>query len=121
MAEKSAVIIIRARLWESTLLEDFRSVDEVNIISSASYEIIQDEDIIKQTDYSNDKYDIVTVAIPDIDIAPSKSVPWWVILIAIIVGLVFLICLGLLLWKCGFFKRRSRDQLRAYHVIVEKK
>lgn len=121
MAEKSAVIIIRARLWESTLLEDFRSVDEVNIRSSASYEIIQDEDIIKQTDNSNDQYDVVTVAIPDIDIAPSKSVAWWVILIAIIVGLLFLICLGLILWKCGFFKRRSRDELKAYNVIVEKK
>ncbi|GAB1608799.1 integrin alpha-PS1-like [Argonauta hians] len=117
---ESAVIVIRSRLWEATLLEEYRNADEVNIRSRGSFEITSGSVDIKQTDLTNDEYDVVTVAIPDIDVSPPPPVAWWIILIAVIIGLLFLALLGIALWKCGFFKRRSRDQMKSYNAIREK-
>ncbi|XP_014780711.2 integrin alpha pat-2 isoform X1 [Octopus bimaculoides] len=97
--EKSATIVIRSRLWEATLLEEFRNADEVNIRSRASFEITSNNIDIKETDLRNNVYDVVTVAIPDIDVSLPPPVPWWIILIAVLIGLLFLFLLGFLLWK----------------------
>ncbi|EJW84018.1 hypothetical protein WUBG_05070, partial [Wuchereria bancrofti] len=35
----------------------------------------------------------------------KRGVPWWLYLIAILIGLVILALLILCLWRCGFFKR----------------
>ncbi|KFQ97978.1 Integrin alpha-6, partial [Nipponia nippon] len=35
-------------------------------------------------------------------------VPWWVILLAVLAGVLVLALLVFILWKCGFFKRSSR-------------
>lgn len=41
----------------------------------------------------------------------SRGPPWWVILLAVLGGLLLLGLLALLLWKLGFFKRkRPQDQ-----------
>ncbi|XGW16104.1 hypothetical protein V3C99_001502 [Haemonchus contortus] len=39
------------------------------------------------------------------DEASAAGVPWWLYLLAILIGLVLLALLILLLWRCGFFKR----------------
>ncbi|CAI9741711.1 integrin alpha-PS1-like isoform X2 [Octopus vulgaris] len=117
---KSAVIVIRSRLWEATLLEEFKNADEVSIRSRATFEITAENIEIQETDLRNNVYDVVTVAIPDIDVSLPPPVPWWIILIAVVIGLLFLFLLGFLLWKCGFFKRRNREQMKSYNAIVEK-
>lgn len=38
-----------------------------------------------------------------------EPIPWWIIILAILVGLLLLILLTWLLWKLGFFKRRRPD------------
>lgn len=35
----------------------------------------------------------------------GRDLPWWLYLLAILIGLAILILLILLLWRCGFFKR----------------
>lgn len=50
-----------------------------------------------------------TIAKVDLLEQESKSIPWWLIILAILAGLLVLICLTLLLWKLGFFKRRRPD------------
>ncbi|VDP02768.1 unnamed protein product [Heligmosomoides polygyrus] len=39
------------------------------------------------------------------DESSAAGVPWWLYLLAILIGLVLLALLILLLWRCGFFKR----------------
>lgn len=39
----------------------------------------------------------------------SEPIPWWIIILAILIGLIVLILLTLILWKLGFFKRRRPD------------
>ncbi|VDO33100.1 unnamed protein product [Haemonchus placei] len=38
-------------------------------------------------------------------VTSAAGVPWWLYLLAILIGLVLLALLILLLWRCGFFKR----------------
>lgn len=47
-----------------------------------------------------------------VDILDQKEpepIPWWIIILAILTGLLLLILLTYLLWKLGFFKRRRPD------------
>lgn len=39
----------------------------------------------------------------------TKSIAWWIIILAILAGISLLILLTLLLWKLGFFKRQRPD------------
>uniref|UniRef100_A0A8C5N733 Integrin alpha-6-like n=1 Tax=Gouania willdenowi TaxID=441366 RepID=A0A8C5N733_GOUWI len=59
----------------------------------------------------------VTVAVsPDSAVAQLGGVPWWIILVAVLAGILILALLVFLLWKCGFFKRATKDQYdAAYH------
>nr|CAD7393714.1 unnamed protein product [Timema cristinae] len=53
---------------------------------------------------------VVTTAFPDlIDQQEPEAVPIWIIVVAVVAGLLLLILLTLVLWKLGFFKRRRPD------------
>lgn len=59
-----------------------------------------------------------------VTVFPSKTaaqysgVPWWIILVAILAGILMLALLVFLLWKCGFFKRsRYDDSVPRYHAV----
>ncbi|KAL3831613.1 hypothetical protein ACJMK2_023348 [Sinanodonta woodiana] len=113
-------VTLRARLWDSTFLEDFKDVSKVYIESYAK--IFLDKSLnIEQKSTENDIGYATTEAIPGIKIAEKREVAWWIIVVAILGGLVLLIVLVVLLWKLGFFKRtRPEDQL-TYSAKVEKK
>uniref|UniRef100_A0A8D3CGM7 Integrin subunit alpha 6 n=1 Tax=Scophthalmus maximus TaxID=52904 RepID=A0A8D3CGM7_SCOMX len=59
----------------------------------------------------------VTVAVsPESAVAQYGGVPWWIILVAVLAGIMILALLVFLLWKCGFFRRATKDQYdAAYH------
>lgn len=51
-----------------------------------------------------------TVAYPELlDQQEAEPVPIWIIVVAVVAGLVLLILLTYVLWKFGFFKRRRPD------------
>lgn len=53
---------------------------------------------------------VETLAYPDLaDKQEAEPAPLWIIIVAIVTGLVLLILLTLLLWKLGFFKRQRLD------------
>ncbi|KAL4222473.1 Integrin alpha [Mactra antiquata] len=113
-------IRLRARLWESTLLEDFREVDEVRIRSTGKIHIRPELNVV-QSNTTNDLEYATTIAIPSIQIVQEKPLAWWIYALAVLGGILVLIILALCLWKIGFFKRKRYDDVSTYNVKVEKK
>ncbi|WAQ94367.1 ITA9-like protein, partial [Mya arenaria] len=42
---------------------------------------------------------------------PRRPVAWWIILVSIVAGLLLIIIVALILWKCGFFRRKQREEM----------
>ena len=108
-ADLVATIEVRSRLWNSTLAEDYYHgyVDEVEIYSKAS--VIVNQDIIQ--DVSDDFVSVLTLATPDPSKGLIESTPdWWIILVSILIGLLVLVLISLILWRCGFFERKRPDE-----------
>ncbi|XP_057322797.1 integrin alpha-PS1 isoform X1 [Microplitis mediator] len=107
--KQEATITVKARLWNSTLVEDYPKVDQVKIGSNARI-VIPPNIEIQQENLKNDQATAETIAYPDLgDQQDSEPVPIWIIIVAICAGLLLLILLTLILWKLGFFKRRRPD------------
>lgn len=100
-ARGSVTLEIRSRLWNSTLVEDYSTVDRVEIFSKASVII----DSVYTQDLSNDLESVLTVALPDRGLDPVRQLDWWIYAVSAGVGLLVLILIVLVLWRLGFFQR----------------
>ncbi|XP_074550667.1 integrin alpha-6 isoform X2 [Halichoeres trimaculatus] len=104
---------LKSRLWNSTFIEDYASLSHLRIIVKASLVLhTKAKNMILPTPDTE-----VTVTLsPDSEVAQHSGVPWWIILVAVLAGVLILALLVFLLWKCGFFKRASKDEFdAAYH------
>ncbi|XP_055888181.1 integrin alpha-PS1-like isoform X3 [Biomphalaria glabrata] len=90
-------ITFDARLWESTLLSDYIAAPDVQIISWANA-TIPSRLKIKQ-DKTNDARRAITRAVPNFKEALGQTVQWWIILVAVLVGLVVLLIVVFVLFK----------------------
>ncbi|XP_062258054.1 integrin alpha-6 isoform X1 [Platichthys flesus] len=99
-------IELRSRLWNSTFIEDYASVSTLHIVVKAFLVLhAQAENMILTTPDTD-----VTLAVsPESAVAQYGGVPWWIILVAVLAGVMILALLVFLLWKCGFFKRSKQD------------
>lgn len=103
-----AFIHIKSRLWNSTLSMDYPRVDRVTIFSHAQLKIPAMYGIRQNT--RDDFTTVETHAYPELhDQVPVGSIPWWIIIVGILVGLFLLALFAFILWKCGFFNRRRPD------------
>ncbi|XP_010615564.1 integrin alpha-8 [Fukomys damarensis] len=104
---ESAVLKVRSRLWAHTFLQ--RKNDPYAVTSLVSFEV-------KKMPYRDQPPKLpegsiaiktsVIWATPNV----SFSIPLWVIILAILLGLLVLAILTLALWKCGFFDRARPPQ-----------
>uniref|UniRef100_A0A8C1Y153 Integrin, alpha 8 n=1 Tax=Cyprinus carpio TaxID=7962 RepID=A0A8C1Y153_CYPCA len=99
---QSAVIKFRSRLWAHTVLQ--RRNDHYTLNSTVSFQVMSMPYRIKSDSLPHQSKSIGTFvvwAIPDV----SFAIPLWVIILAILLGLLVLAMLSLAMWKCGFFDR----------------
>uniref|UniRef100_A0A8C8A0K3 Integrin, alpha 6a n=1 Tax=Oryzias sinensis TaxID=183150 RepID=A0A8C8A0K3_9TELE len=102
-------IELRTRLWNSTFLEEYASVKTSRLLVKASLELQTD---VKNVILKSPNIDVTVDVSPESDVA-QYVVQWWVILLAVLAGILILALMVFMLWKCGFFKRAYKDQYEA--------
>uniref|UniRef100_A0A7N8XW53 Integrin, alpha 3b n=1 Tax=Mastacembelus armatus TaxID=205130 RepID=A0A7N8XW53_9TELE len=104
----SAEIYVRSRLWNSTMLEDYTNALRVTVKGQASLKLITDKPTIrmglKETRFTVEIEPVLRVETP-------SELPLWIIISAVVAGILLLGIIIIILWKCGFFQRASRREM----------
>lgn len=114
--DRAAVLHVWGRLWNSTFLEEYMSVKSLEVIVRANITV---KSSIKNLLLRDASTVIPVMVYLDPVAVVAEGVPWWVILLAVLAGLLVLALLVLLLWKLGFFKRAKHPEATVpqYHAV----
>ncbi|XP_072214150.1 integrin alpha-7 isoform X4 [Excalfactoria chinensis] len=114
--ERAAVLTARGRLWNSTFLEEYLAVTSVELIVRASVSVTSS---IKNLVLKDASTQIPITIYLDPGVAVAGGVPWWVILLAVLAGILVLALLIFILWKLGFFRRARYvpPAVPQYHAV----
>lgn len=117
--QKSASIVVKARVWNSTFLEDYRLVDRVWVEGTAElYLKTNVPSINMQTHHVT-----FSVAIDsELEEAIPTEIPMWLIPVSVVSGMLLLTIIILCLWKCGFFRRantRAKYEVRGQKAEIK--
>ncbi|XP_010892798.2 integrin alpha-3b [Esox lucius] len=104
----SAKIIVRARVWNSTLLEDYKNALRIEVIGRAALKLVTDSSNINMERETREfRIDID----PVLGVEQPYEVPLWIIIVAVLAGILLLGVISIILWKCGFFRRANRREM----------
>ncbi|XP_059925158.1 integrin alpha-7 isoform X2 [Gadus macrocephalus] len=110
-----AVLKIHARLWNSTFIEEFPSISALELVIRANVTV---KSTIKHLLLRDAAAQVPVMVYPEPGLADQYQIPWWIILIAVLAGILLLTLLVCLLWKCGFFQRAQyKDKVPQYHAV----
>ncbi|XP_061639952.1 integrin alpha-7 isoform X3 [Phyllopteryx taeniolatus] len=110
-----AVLRIHGRLWNSTFLEEFPAVSALELLVRAEITV---KSTIKHLLLRDAAAQVPVMIYPEPGLVDQYSIPWWIILIAVLAGILLLTLLVCILWKCGFFQRAQlKDKLPQYHAV----
>ncbi|XP_055106644.1 integrin alpha-7 isoform X10 [Symphalangus syndactylus] len=114
--DRAAVLHVWGRLWNSTFLEEYSAVKSLEVIVRANITV---KSSIKNLMLRDASIVIPVMVYLDPMAVVAEGVPWWVILLAVLAGLLVLALLVLLLWKMGFFKRAKHPEATVpqYHAV----
>ncbi|XP_036313384.1 integrin alpha-7 isoform X2 [Pipistrellus kuhlii] len=115
--DRAAVLHVWGRLWNSTFLEEYSAVKSLEVIVRANITV---KSSIKNLVLRDASTVIPVMVYLDPVAVVAEGVPWWVILLAVLAGLLVLALLVLLLWKMGFFKRAQYPEATTvpqYHAV----
>ncbi|KAL7837461.1 hypothetical protein SRHO_G00271720 [Serrasalmus rhombeus] len=111
----TALFKIRGRLWNSTFIEEFSSVSALELLVRANITV---KSSIKHLVLRDAAAQVPVMIYPEHGISDQYWIPWWIILIAILAGVLVLALLVCILWKCGFFRRAQyKDKVPQYHAV----
>uniref|UniRef100_A0A8C3PJ47 Integrin subunit alpha 3 n=1 Tax=Calidris pygmaea TaxID=425635 RepID=A0A8C3PJ47_9CHAR len=95
---------IRARVWNSTFIEEYSNFDRVKVAGTATLFLRTHVPTINMRNHT------VRFSV-DVDSELTEEQPaeiaLWLVLVAVAAGLLLLGLIILLLWKCGFFRRAN--------------
>uniref|UniRef100_A0A3Q2I451 Integrin subunit alpha 7 n=1 Tax=Equus caballus TaxID=9796 RepID=A0A3Q2I451_HORSE len=94
--DRAAVLHVWGRLWNSTFLEEYSAVKSLEVIVRANITV---KSSIKNLLLRDASTVIPVMVYLDPVAVVAEGVPWWVILLAVLAGLLVLALLVLLLWK----------------------
>uniref|UniRef100_A0A8C9PTP9 Integrin alpha third immunoglobulin-like domain-containing protein n=1 Tax=Spermophilus dauricus TaxID=99837 RepID=A0A8C9PTP9_SPEDA len=108
-------VTVKARVWNSTFIEDYRDFDRVRVDGSATLFLRTSVPTInmenKTTWFSVDIDSELVEELP-------AEIELWLVIVAVSAGLLLLGLIILLLWKCDFFKRtRYYRIMPKYHAV----
>nr|XP_019952465.1 PREDICTED: integrin alpha-7 isoform X2 [Paralichthys olivaceus] len=110
-----AVLRIHARLWNSSFIEEFPAVSALELLVRANITV---KSSIKHLVLKEAAAQVPVMIYPEPGLADQYLIPWWIILIAVLAGILLLTLLVCLLWKCGFFRRAHyKDKVPQYHAV----
>uniref|UniRef100_H3DBH0 Integrin subunit alpha 7 n=1 Tax=Tetraodon nigroviridis TaxID=99883 RepID=H3DBH0_TETNG len=110
-----AVLKIHARLWNTSFIEECPAVSALELMVRANITV---KSSIKHLVLKDAAAQVPVMIYPEPGLADQFWIPWWIILIAVLAGILLLTLLVCLLWKCGFFQRAHyKDKLPQYHAV----
>ncbi|XP_071319884.1 integrin alpha-3-like isoform X2 [Trachinotus anak] len=104
----SATLTVRARLWNSTMIEEYSDARSIEVRGMATLKLQTNKPTLKMESHSTE---IVVLIYPDLGQQMDSSTPLWIIVVSVLAGVLLLALICLLLWKCGFFRRASTREL----------
>uniref|UniRef100_A0A8C2WXS2 Integrin subunit alpha 7 n=1 Tax=Cyclopterus lumpus TaxID=8103 RepID=A0A8C2WXS2_CYCLU len=108
-----AVLKIHARLWNSSFIEEFAAVSALELLVRANITVKSSIKHLLLKDAA-----VPVMIYPEPGLTDQYRIPWWIILIAVLAGMLLLTLLVCILWKCGFFQRAHyKDKLPQYHAV----
>ncbi|XP_043956081.1 integrin alpha-3-like [Gambusia affinis] len=104
----SATLLVKSRLWNSTMIEDYRDASSVLVQGLATLKL----KTMKRTVTMKSSPSLIEVSIyPEFELQLNSGAPWWIIMVSVLAGVLLLALICVLLWKCGFFKRASTREM----------
>ncbi|XP_040260879.1 LOW QUALITY PROTEIN: integrin alpha-V-like [Bufo bufo] len=109
---KSAILYIRSRLWTPTFMNSENQNHSYSLKSSATFHVLEfPYKTMKLPDINNSTE--VTTNILWVNQSSGAPVPLWVIVLAVLSGLLLLALMVFIMYKLGFFKRVRPPQEEA--------
>ncbi|XP_062382293.1 integrin alpha-3b [Sardina pilchardus] len=103
-----AEVIVRSRVWNSTMLEDYSNALRVKVKGEVTLNLITDKPTIKMDSQSREFHVNIDPVLAE---EAPYEVPFWIFIIAGAAGVLLLSIIIFVLWKCGFFRRASRREM----------
>ncbi|XP_028329036.1 integrin alpha-6-like [Gouania willdenowi] len=105
--DSNALITLNSRLWNSTFLEDYSKLHHTELAARA---FLSFESLAKNILLQNAETEVKLTVFPERREAQSGGVPWWIIVLSILLFLLLLGLLFFLLWKCGVFGKKNKEE-----------
>lgn len=106
--DSNAHLTLYSRLWNGTFLEEYSKLNYLEVQVKASLQV---ESKAQNMVLKNAETLVRVTVFPERRAAQYGGMPWWIILVAILLGLLLLGLLVFLLWKCGFFGKKNKDEV----------
>ncbi|XP_072270830.1 integrin alpha-3 isoform X2 [Pyxicephalus adspersus] len=117
--QNAANVIVKARVWNSTFLEDYRQVDRVWVEGTAELYLKTDVPTINMQTH----HVLFSIAIDsELEETPPAEIPLWLIIVSVGSGILLLGAIILCLWMCGFFRRantRAKYEVRGQKAEIK--
>uniref|UniRef100_A0A8C0G8I3 Integrin subunit alpha 3 n=1 Tax=Chelonoidis abingdonii TaxID=106734 RepID=A0A8C0G8I3_CHEAB len=103
-ARHTTNVSVRARVWNSTFIEEFSDFDRVKVTGLATLFLKTNVPTVNMKNHTVQFF--VDIDSELVEEQPAE-IELWLVLVAVGAGLLLLGLIILLLWKCGFFRRAS--------------
>ncbi|XP_068193649.1 integrin alpha-3-like [Antennarius striatus] len=104
----SATLTVRARLWNSTMIEDYSDARSVLVRGRVTLKLQTDKPAINMESQTTEMNVLIY---PELWQQADSGAPVWIIVASVLAGVLLLAVICLMLWKCGFFRRANTREL----------